>query len=72
MLSAIERGRVPAVDFLNGEIVAHAAKHRIEVPVNARVVDTVHAIARGEEKPSRELLDRVVSETRPTAAAAAG
>jgi len=67
MLSAIERGRVPAIDFLNGEVVTHAARHRIDVPVNARVVETVHALARGEMTPSRELLDRVVAETRPPA-----
>jgi 2-dehydropantoate 2-reductase len=64
MLSAIERGRVPAIDFLNGEVVAHAAPFGIEVPVNAAVVETVHALARGEMKPSRELLDRVVDQTR--------
>lgn len=65
MLSAIERGRVPAIDFLNGEVVSHAARHRLDVPVNASVVETVHAIARGDQKPSRELLDRVVAGTRP-------
>jgi 2-dehydropantoate 2-reductase len=64
MLSAIERGRVPAIDFLNGEVVAHARPHGLAVPVNAAVVDTVHALARGELRPSRELLDRVYDETR--------
>jgi len=68
MLSAIERGRVPAIDFLNGEIVTYAARHGLEVPVNAAVVDAVHALARGEERPSREFLDRVVAGTRPAPA----
>jgi 2-dehydropantoate 2-reductase len=67
MLAAIERGRVPAIDFLNGEVVARAAKHGLAVPVNARVVETVHAIARGEETSSRALLDRLFDETRPEA-----
>lgn len=64
MLSAIERGRVPAIDFLNGEVVTYAARHGQAAPVNAAVVDAVHALARGEERPSRELLDRVVAATR--------
>jgi 2-dehydropantoate 2-reductase len=64
MLSAIERGRVPAIDFLNGEVVRHAAPHGLPVPVNQRVVDLVHGLARGEARPSRELLDRLYEETR--------
>lgn len=48
MLSAIERGREPAVDFLNGEIVARGARHGIHTPVNRACQDRVHAIARGE------------------------
>ncbi len=48
MLSAIERGRVPAVDFLNGEVVSHGRAHNIETPVNSRATERVHAIARGE------------------------
>ncbi len=65
MLSAIERGRVPAIDFLNGEVVTHAARHGLAVPVNAAVVDIVHRLARGELRPSRELLDRAFEESRP-------
>lgn len=59
MLAAIERGRTPAIDFLNGEVVSRGGKHGIETPVNARVVDTVWKIAKGELKSSRETLDRV-------------
>ncbi len=51
MLSAIERGRPPAVDFLNGEVASRARSHGIRVPVNDCVRETVWAIARGE-KPS--------------------
>ncbi|HTM23202.1 MAG TPA: 2-dehydropantoate 2-reductase [Kofleriaceae bacterium] len=64
MLAAIERGRVPAIDFLNGEVVTRAAAAGIPVPVNARVVDTVHAIARGEQKSSRATLDALYEATR--------
>lgn len=64
MLSAIERGRPPAIDFLNGEVVTRARKHGIAVPVNAAVVDAVWAIARGEKRSSRELLDQLYQATR--------
>jgi 2-dehydropantoate 2-reductase len=64
MLAAIERGRTPAIDFLNGEVVDRARAHGIDVPVNARVVELVHAIARGELTSSRALLDQLFSETR--------
>jgi 2-dehydropantoate 2-reductase len=65
MLAAIERGRVPAIDFLNGEVVDRGKLHGVPTPVNARVVELVHAIARGEERSSRALLDRLYDETRP-------
>ncbi|HEX3473920.1 MAG TPA: 2-dehydropantoate 2-reductase [Kofleriaceae bacterium] len=59
MLAAIERGRTPAIDFLNGEIVARGARHGIATPFNARIVETVWAIARGTLASSRETLDAV-------------
>ncbi len=64
MLAAIERGRTPAIDFLNGEVVDRARLHGIAVPVNRRVVDLVHAIGRGQERSSRALIDRLYEETR--------
>jgi 2-dehydropantoate 2-reductase len=64
MLQAIERGRPPAIDFLNGEVTARAALHGIPVPVNGRIVELVHALAAGRERSSRELLDRLYDETR--------
>ena len=64
MLAAIERGRTPAIDFLNGEVEARARLHGMDVPVNALVVDLVHAIARGERKPSRELLYEMYAASR--------
>jgi 2-dehydropantoate 2-reductase len=65
MLAAIERGRTPAIDFLNGEVVDRARLHGVPAPVNQRVVDTVHAIARGELASSRALLDKIYDESRP-------
>ena len=59
MLAAIERGRPPAIDFLNGELVARGARLGVPTPVNRRVCDTVWAIARGDLRSSRETLDRL-------------
>jgi len=59
MLAAIERGRTPAIDFLNGEVAARGAKHGVPVPVNRRVCETVWAIAKGDARSSRETLDRL-------------
>lgn len=64
MLSAIERGRKPAIDYLNGEVVTRARRHGIDTPINQAIVDAVHAIAAGREKPSRALLDLLHDQTR--------
>lgn len=61
MLSAIERGRVPAVDFLNGEVVALGEKHQIATPVNAAATALVHALARGEARPARAQIDSLAA-----------
>jgi 2-dehydropantoate 2-reductase len=65
MLQAIERGREPAVDYLNGEVVWRAADLGIPVPLNARVIACIHAIARGDERPGLPLLRRLYEHTRP-------
>jgi 2-dehydropantoate 2-reductase len=59
MLAAIERGRTPAIDFLNGEVVTRGARHGIATPANQKIVDTVWAISKGELKSSRETLDKL-------------
>lgn len=64
MLAAIERGRTPAIDFLNGEVVMRGRLHGMHTPVNEVIVDTVHAIARGERAPSRGLLYEIYEMTR--------
>ena len=65
MLSAIERGRTPAVDFLNGEVVTRARTHKIAAPVNERVLDTVWSIANGKSKPGIPLLKELYEATGP-------
>lgn len=65
MLSAIERGREPAVDFLNGEVADRGLRHGVATPVNARAREMVHEIARGQRRSSMEtiraLADEVIS-----------
>jgi 2-dehydropantoate 2-reductase len=63
MLAAIERGRTPAIDFLNGEVVTRGQRHGIATPVNARIVETVWEIAAGRRRSARETLDRVCAGT---------
>ena len=48
MLRAIERGRSPAVGFLNGEIVERGERHQIATPFNRAIRDTVLRIAASE------------------------
>lgn len=64
MLQAIERGRTPAIDFLNGEISERGRIHGIPTPVNSIIVETIHAIARGEQVSSRKLIDEIYERTR--------
>jgi len=56
MLAAIERGRTPAVDFLNGEVVTRGAAHGIPTPVNAEAQRLVHALARKEMAPGMDVV----------------
>lgn len=64
MLAAIERGRPPAVDFLNGEVVQHATEHALPTPVNAMAVDMVHALMGADARPSLEYARELFERTR--------
>jgi len=67
MLAAIERGREPPVDFLNGEVVRRGKARGIAVPVNERLLEAVHAIHRRELATGVETLRRIYEQTRPQA-----
>jgi 2-dehydropantoate 2-reductase len=67
MLAAIERGREPPVDFLNGEVVRRGKAHGLPVPVNERLLEAVHAMSRRELSPGVETLQRIYERTRPQA-----
>jgi 2-dehydropantoate 2-reductase len=64
MLAAIERGRPPAVDFLNGEVVQRADALGLSAPVNSILRDTIHQLAKKERKPSHDLLRAIFDATR--------
>jgi 2-dehydropantoate 2-reductase len=68
MLAALERGREPAVDFLNGEVVERAVRHGVAVPVNTRARELVWGVARGQKASSRQLLRELYDTTRPALA----
>jgi 2-dehydropantoate 2-reductase len=65
MLAAIERGRKPPVDFLNGEIVSRAQKHGLVASINQRALEDVWAISRGDKKAGLSTLRQLFDETRP-------
>ena len=64
MLYALERGRPPEIDFLNGEIVRRGAALGVPTPVNAALVEAVRAIEARRSSSSlavlRALHDRVI------------
>ena len=64
MLAAIERGRAPSVEFLNGEIVSRGKALAIPTPVNAAIRDEILKIASGKAKSSHELLRSFFDRTR--------
>ena len=65
MLSAIERGRAPAVDFLNGEVIDRARRHGLTLTTNEHVRDTVWDVAQGKAKPGLSTLRDLYEATGP-------
>lgn len=64
MLIAIERGREPAVDFLNGEVIRRAEARGILTPLNRRVRDLIFGIARKTHRPGVPLLRQLYRDSR--------
>lgn len=64
MLSALERGRVPPVDFLNGEVVLRADRHHMAVPVNRALAAAIRRLTTEDERPSLDQLRRFYDDTR--------
>jgi 2-dehydropantoate 2-reductase len=55
MLQDLERGIKTEVDVINGAVVEKGREHGVETPLNARVVDLMHAMERGERRPGRDV-----------------
>jgi 2-dehydropantoate 2-reductase len=64
MLYALERGRPPEIDFLNGEIVRRGAALGVPTPVNAALVEAVRAIEARRQRSAiatlRAIHERVI------------
>ncbi len=63
MLSAIERGRTPAIDFLNGEVATRGRLYGIPTPVNDAIIEAIGRVAHDQQKPSMAGLERLFTET---------
>lgn len=59
MLAAIERGRVPSVDYLNGEICQRGQRAGIPTPVNDAARQVVWEIAEGKRSAGMMAIRRV-------------
>jgi 2-dehydropantoate 2-reductase len=57
MLQDLERGLKTEVDVINGAVVDRGREYGVETPVNARVVELMHAMERGERRPGREVFE---------------
>lgn len=62
MLYALEKGRPPEIDFLNGEVTTRGRALGIPTPVCDAVVAAVHAIARKDAQSSLEHLQKIANE----------
>jgi 2-dehydropantoate 2-reductase len=60
MLQDFERGRKTEIDFINGYVVSIARQFSVHTPVNAAIVETVHAITRGQLAPDPSLLELIM------------
>jgi 2-dehydropantoate 2-reductase len=55
MLQDLERGAKTEVDVINGGVVERGREYGVETPLNARVVELMHAMERGERRPGPDV-----------------
>ena len=60
MLQDIRRGRRTEIEFINGYVVNMARQFGLDAPINAAIVETVHAITSGRLAPHPGLLAQVL------------
>ena len=54
------RGRRTEIEFINGYMVNMARQFQLDAPINAAIVETVHAITSGRLTPNPGLLAQVL------------
>src|SRR5829696_5377863 len=59
MLQDLERGIKTEVDVINGAVVDKGREYGVATPLNARVVEMMHAMERGERRPGRDALEEL-------------
>jgi 2-dehydropantoate 2-reductase len=55
MLQDLERGIKTEVDVINGAVVEKGREYGMDTPLNACVVEMMHAMERGERRPGRDV-----------------
>ena len=59
MLQDLEKGVKTEVDVINGGVVERGTEYSVDTPLNARVVELMHAMERGERRPGRNALEEL-------------
>ena len=60
MFQDIRRGRRTEIEFINGYVIKMARQFGFDAPINAAIVETVHAITSGRLAPNPGLLAQVL------------
>jgi 2-dehydropantoate 2-reductase len=60
MLQDLRRGRTTEIEFINGYVVNMARQIGLDAPINAAIVETVHAISDGRLAPNPKRLAQVL------------
>ena len=60
MLQDFERRRTTEIAFINGYVVDTGRQFGVSTPVNAAIVETVHAITCGQSSPDPNHLWRIL------------
>ena len=57
MLQDLEKGAKTEVDVINGGVVERGREYGVETPLNERVVELMHEMERGEQRPGRDVFE---------------
>jgi 2-dehydropantoate 2-reductase len=69
MLAAMERGRAPAIDYINGEIVSRGAELGVATPVNQAAMEMVWEIYHKRQTAGVPALHQVLERARQSSSA---